>query len=63
MVTETLENGILIQRGASKELDFNADFKYISFIKFNLPLKSYAPENIWLILEKKKERPPKSYRT
>jgi hypothetical protein len=36
MVTETLENGILIQIDTSKELDFNAYFKYIIFIKFSL---------------------------
>ena len=35
MVTETLENGILIQIDTSKESYSNADFKYISFIKFN----------------------------
>jgi hypothetical protein len=34
MVTKTLENGILIPIDTSKESDFNADFKYISFIKF-----------------------------
>jgi hypothetical protein len=35
MVTETLENGILIPIDTSKESDFNADFKYLSFIKFS----------------------------
>jgi hypothetical protein len=35
MVTETLENDILIQIDAPNESYFNADFKYISFIKFN----------------------------
>jgi hypothetical protein len=35
MVTETLENSILIQIDTSKESDFNADFKYITFIKFD----------------------------
>jgi hypothetical protein len=36
MVTETLKNGILIPIDTSKESDYNSDFKYISFIKFNL---------------------------
>ena len=36
IVTKTLKNGILIPIPASKELHFNADFKYISFIKFSL---------------------------
>ena len=35
MVTETLENGFLIPIDISKESDFNADFKYITFIKFS----------------------------
>jgi hypothetical protein len=35
MVTETLENGFLTPIDTSKESDFNADFKYITFIKFN----------------------------
>ena len=36
IVNETLKNGILILIDISKELDFHADFKYISFIKFNI---------------------------
>ena len=35
IVTETLKNGILIPIVTSKELHFNADFKYISFIKIS----------------------------
>ena len=35
IVTETLKNGISIPIVTSKELNFIADFKYISFIKFN----------------------------
>ena len=35
-VTKTLKNGILIPIATSKELHFNADFKYVSFIKFSL---------------------------
>ena len=35
-VTETLKNGILIPIVTSKESNFYADFKYISFIKFSL---------------------------
>ena len=38
IVNETLKNGILILKDTSKELDFYADFKYISFIKFSLKL-------------------------
>ena len=34
IVTKTLKNGILI--ATSKESDFNADCKYITFIKFSL---------------------------
>ena len=34
--TKTLINGILIPIATSKESHFNADFKYISFIKFNI---------------------------
>ena len=34
--TKTLKNGILIPIATSKESHFNADFKYISFIKFSL---------------------------
>ena len=36
IVNETLKNGILILKDISKELDFHADFKYISFIQFSL---------------------------
>ena len=36
IVNESLKNGILILINTSKELDFHADFKYISFIKFSL---------------------------
>ena len=36
IVTETLKNGILIPIATSKVSHFNADFKYISFIKFSL---------------------------
>ena len=38
-------------KDASKESDFHADFKYISFIKFSLCHHSYEPEKICLILE------------
>ena len=34
--TKTLKNRILITIAKSKESHFNADFKYISFIKFSL---------------------------
>ena len=62
MVTETLENGIFILIDTSKESNFNTDFKYISFIKFNLThQKLRARENL-ADFRKKGERPPKSYR-
>ena len=35
IVTKTLKNGILIPIVTSKEFYFNADFKYISLIKFS----------------------------
>ena len=35
IVTTTLKNGILIPIATSKESHFNADFKYISVIKFS----------------------------
>jgi len=35
LVTETLKNGILIPIVTSKESHFNADFKYLSFIKIS----------------------------
>jgi hypothetical protein len=35
MVTETLENEFLIPIGTSIESNFNADFKYITFVKFS----------------------------
>ena len=36
-----------------RELNFNADFKYISFIKFRLclPIKIYEPEKICVIVK------------
>ena len=36
IVNETLKNGISMLKDISKESDFYADFKYISFIKFSL---------------------------
>ena len=35
IVTKALKNWILISIATSKELNFNADYKYISFIKFS----------------------------
>ena len=47
IVNETLKNGIFILKDTSKELDFYADFKYTSFIKFSLcPQKLRALENL-----------------
>ena len=46
-----------------KESHFNADFKYISFIKFSsYPIKSYEPEKICSYFRKQGETPPKSHR-
>ena len=60
IVTKTLKNGILVPIATSKELHFNADFKYISFIKFSfLPIKSYEPEKICIILENRRKHPLK----
>ena len=36
IATKTLKNGVLISIATSKESHFNADFKYISLIKFAL---------------------------
>ena len=36
IVTISLKNGVLIPIAKSKESHFNADIRYISFIKFNL---------------------------
>ena len=36
IVNETLKNGISMLKDISKESDFYAHFKYISFIKFSL---------------------------
>ena len=36
IVTKTEKSGIFILIATSKESNFNADFKYISFIKFSL---------------------------
>ena len=47
IVTETLKNGILIPIVPSKEWYFNADFKYISFIKISFTnQKLRACENL-----------------
>ena len=36
IVNKTLKNGILMLKDTSKESNFHAGFKYISFIKFSL---------------------------
>ena len=47
IVTETLKDRILIPIATSKELQFNADFQYISLIKFSLThQKLQAWENL-----------------
>ena len=45
----------------SKELVYYADFKYISFVKFILPVKSYEPEKICLVLKKARKTSSKLY--
>ena len=59
IVTETLNNGVLIPIVTSKELHFNADFKYIISSSLILPIKSYEPEKIRLILENREKHPLK----
>ena len=39
IVNKTLKNGTSMLKDISKELDFYADFKYVSFIKFSLSSK------------------------
>ena len=47
IVNETLKIGISMLKDTSKELDFHADFKYISFIKSSLcHRKLRARENL-----------------
>ena len=57
IVTKTLKNGILISIATSKESHFNAEFKYTSLI---LPIKSYEPEEIYVILENRGKHPLKA---
>ena len=59
VVTKTLKNGILIPIATSKELHFNADFRYINFIKLSLTHQSYEPEKNCLILENRGKQPLK----
>ena len=59
LVAESLINGISIPIDPLKELAYYADFKYIRFIKFSLPIKRYEPEKIYLILEKRGKHPLK----
>ena len=57
IVTETLENGILIQIVTSKESHFKSDFKYISFIKFKLThQKLRAWKKFFIILKSRAVR-------
>ena len=51
IVNETLKNGISMLKDISKESDFYADFKYISFIKFSLCHQKLRAWKICLILE------------
>ena len=44
IVTGTLKNGILIPIATSKELHFNADFKYISLVKRGRPWGLLLPQ-------------------
>ena len=59
IVNETLKNGILMLKGTSKESNFHADSKYVSFIKFIFVIKSYEPEKICLIVENRGKHPLK----
>jgi hypothetical protein len=60
IVTETLKNRILIPTAISKELAYNGDSKYISFISLTLPIKGYEPEKVCLVFEKREKYPRKS---
>jgi len=54
IATETLKK--------REESYFIGDFKYATAITLVLPIKSYEPEKICFIIEKKEETPPKSHR-
>ena len=57
IVTDTLKNGILIPIVTSTESHLNADFKYISFIKFSL---THRKLRAWeIILENRGKHPLK----
>ena len=59
IVTKTLKNGILIPIATSKELHFNADFKYTSSSSLVVLINSYEPEKISVILENRGKHPLK----
>ena len=50
---------MLIPIVTSEDPYFNTDFKYISFINLVLPIKSYEPEKICLVLENRGKHPLK----
>ena len=56
-VTKTPKNGILIPTVTSKESHFNADFKYIGFIKISFTRQK--SEKISFILENREKHPLK----
>ena len=58
IVTEILKSGILIPIATSKELHFNADFKYISFIQFGLTHKKLRAWENSPYFRKMGETPP-----
>jgi hypothetical protein len=53
----------LIPRDTSKELDFYADLKYISFIKFSHTHRKLSARENLPDFQKKEETPPKNHRT
>ena len=60
IVTETLENGILISINLSKDFAYYADSKYIRFIKFSvIHQKLRARENVADFRKKVEENPLK----
>ena len=59
LVTETLKDEILIPKDTSKESDFYADFKYISFYKFSLAHQNLQAWENCLIFEKMGKHPLK----
>ena len=59
ILNETLKNGFLMLKDASKESDFHADLNIYVSSNLVFVIKSYEPEKICLILEKRRKLPLK----